>query len=286
MEIRYVTANGIRLCIRDYDGKGTTLVMLHGLTANGAAFDGLMAAGLPKMARVISVDLRGRGLSEAPATGYSIAQHAQDIAALLLSEGITNVVLAGHSFGAFLSWYLAVNYPDTVKAVVAMDAGMRMHPNTLEMLKPSLGRLGKHYPDFETYLNVVKQAPYLDFWDDAMASYYMADIKSLDEGGVMPIPKPANMTEAATLVLSEPWPTLIPQVSQPVLMVYAPGIYALNAPLLPEPYALETAQLLRNCTLEKVPGNHQTMLYGEGALAICTAVQNFLAHNGLLQNTA
>lgn len=284
MEIRFVTAKGIRLCVRDYGGKGATMVLLHGLTANGAAFDGLIAAGLPAMARVISVDLRGRGLSDAPATGYGMGQHAQDIAALLTAEGFTNVVLAGHSFGAFLSWYLAVNYPDKVKAVVAMDAGLRMHPDTLAMLQPSLGRLGRQYPDFEAYLNQVKAAPYLSFWDDAMASYYMADIKTLDEGGVMPIPKPANMTEAATLVLSEPWPTLIPQVNQPVLMVYAPGIYELNAPLLPEPFALETARLLQNCTLEKVPGNHQTMLYGDGAKAICAAIQSFLAKHGLLQN--
>jgi hypothetical protein len=152
------------------------------------------------------------------------------------------------------------------------------------MLQPSLGRLGKQYPNFQTYLNQVKTAPYLNFWDDAMTSYYMADIRPLVEGGVMPIPKPENMTEAATLVLSEPWPTLILQVKQPVLMIYAPGIYAFNAPLLPEPFALETARLLQNCTLEKVPGNHQTMLYGDGAKAICAAIQSFLVQHGLLQN--
>jgi hypothetical protein len=76
--------------------------------------------------------------------------------------------------------------------------------------------------------------------------------------------------------LGEPWEDILASVEQPAILINAPGIYTLNAPLLPEENAMETVNLMKNCIYAKVPGNHQTMLYGEGAKEIVQIIHYFL----------
>ena len=75
---RHVTANGISIHLRDHPGAEPPIVLLPGITANLHNFDGLIDAGLAPRFRVVGLDLRGRGLSDKPAHGYSIAEHAAD----------------------------------------------------------------------------------------------------------------------------------------------------------------------------------------------------------------
>jgi pimeloyl-ACP methyl ester carboxylesterase len=276
MEIEFCTANGITLHALKYGGNGPDLLLLHGLTANAFAFEGLINNGLTDYANVFSVDLRGRGLSDAPETGYTMEESAKDILGVMDHIGIAHCILAGHSYGAFLSWYMAAHYPERVEAVIAMDAAMRMNPRTLEMLGPSLSRLGQVYKDVDTYLQGVKQAPYLHFWDDDMLSYYHGDLKTLEDGSVMPRPNPVQMAEAAKQVLAEPWFEILQKVKQPVLMVHAKENYTFGEPLLPEAFAKETAAVFTDIDFVQVPGNHQTMLYGAGASKTVDFIRDFL----------
>ncbi|MGH9839795.1 MAG: alpha/beta fold hydrolase, partial [Blastocatellia bacterium] len=84
---RFAQVNGIRLHYLDHNGGQPALVFLPGLTANARAFDSVIAAGPSPQFRVLALDLRGRGLSDKPATGYSIAEHAADVIALLDALG-------------------------------------------------------------------------------------------------------------------------------------------------------------------------------------------------------
>ena len=56
----------------------------------------LIAAGLAEKLRVIAVDLRGRGLSDKPSSGYSLRDHVSDLLGLLDADG-------GEVHGSFLS---------------------------------------------------------------------------------------------------------------------------------------------------------------------------------------
>ncbi|RYZ26362.1 MAG: alpha/beta fold hydrolase, partial [Sphingobacteriales bacterium] len=111
-------------------GSKHTLVLIHGLTANAHAFDGLIAHGLTKHFRLISPDLRGRGLSSKPAFRYTLEDHAQDILGLLDHLEIERALLGGHSYGGLLSVYLAANYPQRVEKLVILDAAAEMNPNS------------------------------------------------------------------------------------------------------------------------------------------------------------
>ncbi|WP_132054126.1 alpha/beta fold hydrolase [Pseudocnuella soli] len=276
MKSNYVVANNIRLHYLDYQGDGPTLILMHGLTSNAFCFEGLVAQGLTKGLRIISVDLRGRGLSDAPEHGYTMADHAADIIELMDALDISRAHVGGHSFGAWVSFYIAAHYPDRVEKLVLIDAAAQMHPDIMDMLRPVMTRLGKTYTSFDTYLKGATKAPFLTFWDPAMMAYYQADVAENSDGSVTQRSQPAHMTEAITQVLEEPWTDIISDIPHPALLFNAPDPYTLEAPLLPVPQALATVQLMQNCTYHEIRGNHLTMLYGEGARQIVKATQEFI----------
>jgi len=100
---RLETIGGLATHYLDYPGPEPAIVLLHGLSANANEFCGLVDAGLGKSHRVIAPDLRGRGKSGKPDSGYSMGQHAADVIALLDHLGLDRVVMGGHSFGALLA---------------------------------------------------------------------------------------------------------------------------------------------------------------------------------------
>lgn len=106
-------------------GKQSALTVfgLPGLGGSGAMWQAL-AEDLPE-AHVLSFDMRGRG-SAANATGPTgLRAHAKDVAAILEELDLTDVVLVGHSFGAFLAPLVAEEAPHRVKKVVLIDGGVR-----------------------------------------------------------------------------------------------------------------------------------------------------------------
>ncbi|WP_439504942.1 alpha/beta fold hydrolase [Sediminibacterium sp.] len=281
MQSKFVQTNGIQLHLLDSADDCVNqlepILFIHGLTANAHAFDAVIQSGLAGKCRIISVDLRGRGFSDQPITGYTMLDHAKDIIGLLNELAISSIHIVGHSFGGFLGLYLAIYYPDMVKKLVLLDAAVNMHPNTKEMLGPALGRLGKTFDSFNDYINKVKQAPYLSFWDEAMLSYYKADVFHNADGTVTPRSKPEHMMEAVLKgSLGLPWGEIIGLCKHETILINAPGIYNLGAALLPEELAKETVSLLPNAQYHQVAGNHQTMLYGEGAKQIAVLIQSFI----------
>ena len=281
MQSKFIQTNGIQLHLLDSaidrDNSLESILFIHGLTANAYAFDAVIQSGLSEKYRIISVDLRGRGLSDQPITGYTMHDHAKDIVGMLAELDISSIHIVGHSFGGFLGLYLAIYHPEVVNKLVLLDAAVNMHPNTKEMLGPALGRLGKTFDSFNDHINKVKHAPYLSFWDEAMLSYYKADVFLNANGTVTPRSKPEHMMEAVLKgSLGMPWGEIIGLCKHESILINAPGIYNLGAALLPEELAKETVSLLPNAQYHQVSGNHQTMLYGEGAKQIAALIQSFI----------
>jgi pimeloyl-ACP methyl ester carboxylesterase len=273
----FLETNGIRLHYVEYGVGGPLLILLHGLTANAYAFEGIAAEGLDKHFRVVAVDLRGRGLSDAPVGDYAMESHARDILGLLDAFGAQKASFVGHSFGGLLSFYLGAHYPERVDRLVILDAAARMNPRAPEMLSFRLSSLDMLYPTMGDYMSAVKAAPYNKFWSKMMDTYYDADVAEQEGGGVMPRPRLANIIQASMGVGAIDWPELVPLVKAPVLLVNAVEEYTLGEALLPAELAKETVEMLTNGRMITVAGNHQTMLYGEGARGIVEAVVDFLA---------
>ncbi len=193
----FVETNGIRLHYLDHGGEGPVLVMLPGLTANAHSFDGLVHAGLTEVARVLALDMRGRGESDAPASGYTIEDHAGDVLGLLDALGLDRVVIVGHSFGGLLAYWLAANHPDRVDRCVAIDAPAELDPAMIEQIKPSLDRLERIYPSWDDYLALVQSMPYFaeGGWDDDVEQYFRADVRVRPDGTVQARCRPEHIEE-------------------------------------------------------------------------------------------
>lgn len=278
MQDQTIHSNGIDIHYLEYAPQPglPALLLLHGLTANAHAFDGLMIRGLHRHFRVIVPDLRGRGKSDKPDEGYRFEDHAQDLLGMLDQLQIGTTIICGHSYGGFLGVYLAVHYPQRVKQLILLDAAVRMNPRLPEMLLPTLSRLGKTYASFDAYLAQMKAAPHNTFWEPAMEDYYRADIITHEDGTVTPRSKLAHIIAISQGTAAEPWTELFPVLQQPLLLLHATGNYALEEPLLPLQQAEETLALVPQCRYIPIPGNHQTMLYGQGAAVIVQTLRELL----------
>ena len=272
----FIQTNDIQLHYLDHPGKEPPIVLLHGLTANAHSFDGLVRAGLPN--RLLAVDLRGRGLSEKPDSGYGLEDHAEDIIGLLDELGLDQVVLGGHSFGGLLTAYITAHYPERVSRCLLLDAGF-LHPQVRELIQPSLDRLGQTVPSWEIYRDAVQAAPYWQgYWDAEVEAFYRADVQIMEDGRVKARTRPEAIIEAIDHALSEPWPEHMGKVQQPALMLNAPGAIGPpgTLPILPYEMAQETMEALPNCKYIRIPGNHFTMLYGPNAAEIVDAISGFI----------
>jgi pimeloyl-ACP methyl ester carboxylesterase len=276
---RFARVNGIRLHFLDHQGEGHPIILLPGLTANANCFDGLIRAGLGARFRVLALDLRGRGLSDKPESGYTMAEHASDVIGLLDALELKGVMVGGHSFGGLLTIYLAAKYPEYVSRLVILDAGAGLVNNTTrELIKPSLDRLGKNVSSWDEYIGFMKRAPFYEgWWDPTIESYYRADVEHNEDGSVRARSRPENIVEAIDRVMDEDWFKLIARVRQPAILIHAPEPFGPSGfpSVLSEKDAIATHEALADSRYEKVPGNHMTMLYGRGALSITRLIYEF-----------
>jgi pimeloyl-ACP methyl ester carboxylesterase len=265
----YLDVNGIKLHYIEYpNATKPKLLLLHGLTANALTFNGLIEAGLNKHWHVIAIDFRGRGNSTKRAFKYSITDHGNDIIGLLDFLQIDNIAVAGHSFGGLMSTWLAYRHANRVNRLWILDAAPAMNPKTPQMLMPALSRVDKKYENFDAFLTAIKNSEYMIKWDDAMLPYYKADVDELKDGRVECKSDIADIVQISTHVGMEPWSKYFSSLTQQVTLIVATDAYTLGEPILPMYLAERAASNMRDAEVIEVPGNHQTMLFGEGARRI------------------
>jgi N-formylmaleamate deformylase len=115
-----VTTNGIRMHYTRSGGAKSPLVLAHGFSDDGLCWTPVAEA-LASDYDVIMVDARGHGQSDAPAQGYSPADHAADYAGLIAALGLRRPAALGHSMGAATALMLAGMYPDVPRAILLED---------------------------------------------------------------------------------------------------------------------------------------------------------------------
>jgi pimeloyl-ACP methyl ester carboxylesterase len=109
-------------------GSGRPVLLLHGFPDRAEMWRGVAPALQRAGLRTLAVDLPGFGESSAPAgrRHYRANRVVGQIAQLLSSLGVDGPVdVVGHDWGAYLSWYMALERPDLVRRHVALSVG---HP--------------------------------------------------------------------------------------------------------------------------------------------------------------
>jgi N-formylmaleamate deformylase len=113
-------ANGVELHYLRTGGDKPPVVLLHGLTANGACWTPLARA-LESDYDVVLPDARGHGKSGVPANGYRYENLAADVVGLMAALGLTAPVLLGHSMGGMTAAVVASQNPRLLKGLVLVD---------------------------------------------------------------------------------------------------------------------------------------------------------------------
>ena len=267
--MRKVNGDGITIQLAVWEGKGSQVLCVHGLTANCRCWD-VMASSLAPGKTILAIDLRGRGLSDKPASGYSMRHHIQDIFCVLDDLKQEKMVLMGHSLGAFISLAFAAHYPERTEKVILIDGGGQLSQDQWEKvtvaIKPSLDRLGQVFPSFEAYVTLMKQAPFLQPWSQAIENYFQYESEAV-EGGLRSRINPANIQEEIKNIQQEEPSEYYPKVSCPVLILRATnGILSSDDLVLPESAVQKMVSKISNAQRADIDGtNHFSILFQPNA---------------------
>jgi len=261
--------DGVEINLAVWEGEGNDILCIHGLTANCRCWDGI-ASSLSPLHRVWAMDLRGRGFSEKPSSGYSIDHHCRDIRALLGHLGIKRIALMGHSLGAYIALAYAAKYPEQVGNLILIDGGGKLSPEQAARvfagIKPSLDRLGQVFPTFEAYIDNMKKAPFLQPWSPLMDAYFRHEAEMFP-GGVRSRIQPAHIQEEASNLNRFEAEPLYRQIQCPALILRAPeGMLAKDDILLPEEVMDKMIRKIPGAKRLDLPGtNHFSILFAPSA---------------------
>jgi lipase len=271
----------VELAICRAGGGPDPVVCLHGITAQHRAFNAA-ARYLEPSRGLVGVDLRGRGDSDKPTSGYSLEAHAADVIRVLDHLDLQSAVLAGHSMGGFVALKTALMFPERVRALVLLDGGWPRVESTTEELteeeKQEAAALEEGLARAFKRLDMTFESPeaYLDFWfpdrnlkmDDLpqdLADYYLYDLGEV-EGGYRPkASRVAAEEDSPSVSSTSPTVEEMRGVSCPVALVRASqGFFPGSDPLISDEVRDAMATVLDIRTEILLEGaNHYTMLWPE-----------------------
>jgi len=119
----------------EIEGEGHPLVLIHGHTANLHLWDDQVPV-LSRSFRVVRYDVRGHGRSQAPPSGYSWANYAEDLRQLLVHLNINRAHLVGLSMGGAIALQFALDHPQMASALVLADSTLEGFPFSDEFAEP------------------------------------------------------------------------------------------------------------------------------------------------------
>jgi pimeloyl-ACP methyl ester carboxylesterase len=161
------------------------VVAAHGITGNSHSWLAVADA-LGDQARLLAVDLRGRGESRELPGPYGQRAHANDLIAVLDAVG-EQAIITGHSMGAWVVSRLVADNPERATAVVLVDGGLRIPGSegvdpqafTDAFLGVTLARLQMRFESPEAYEAWWREHPAFagsDVSDAVLAAYARHDL--------------------------------------------------------------------------------------------------------------
>lgn len=254
----WVDANGYRLHFLERGDRSLpSLLILPGITSPAITWD-FVARELASDHHVLTMDLRGRGLSDV-GTDFSSAALAEDVIASLPALGLENPAILGHSAGARVAVTLAALYPDARGPLVVADVplsgpGRAPYPTPIEPFLESIAkaREGATAEDMR---------PYFPTWTDEQLALRAEWLGTCDPDAVAAVHR--NFHEEDFF---EHWPA----VAAPVLFLWAGA-----APVVGPAGAAEAAAANPAAVVTELAGAGH-MLPWDDLAGFLTIVRDFL----------
>ena len=119
----YVQSKDAKIYYEVY-GKGQPLVLLHGGLFGSTVEMARIIDSLSVRFQVIAVSTRGHGKSEIGTEPLTLEQRANDVLAVIREVTSEKVTLLGFSDGGFTAYKFGSMYPDKVKKMIVIGAGI------------------------------------------------------------------------------------------------------------------------------------------------------------------
>jgi pimeloyl-ACP methyl ester carboxylesterase len=116
---RRVQANGIGFHVVEA-GAGAPVLLLHGWPQHWLVWRSIIPL-LAAQRRVICLDLRGFGWSDAPRGGYAKQALAEDVFAVLDALELERVDLVAHDWGAWIGFLMCIERPERIAHYLALN---------------------------------------------------------------------------------------------------------------------------------------------------------------------
>ncbi len=268
-----LAANGIRLEVEDHGPVGgEPLVLIMGLGMQLVAWhEGLVALLVARGFRVIRFDNRDIGLSQgfdeagvpllaldalrhtfglAVRSPYSIADMADDTAALLAALGLESAHVCGASMGGMIAQHLAVRHPQRVRSLTLMmtTSGARHLPQPRWNVQLSMLSRPKNPRALDSVL-----AHYVRLYKLIGSPGYPADDAWLHErlgSAVRRSHRPAAVARQLVAIAADgDRSALLPRIAAPTQV-----IHGLADPLVPAEAGRDLARRIAGAQLDLVEG--------------------------------
>lgn len=112
-----IASNGLQIHVEQRGVGDVALVFLHYWGGSSRTWRKVIAA-LPDRYRTVAPDHRGWGQSEAPASGYALADLAEDAQGVIAALGVRRYLLIGHSMGGKVAQLIAARRPEGLAGLV------------------------------------------------------------------------------------------------------------------------------------------------------------------------
>jgi pimeloyl-ACP methyl ester carboxylesterase len=117
---RTVRVRGVDFHVAEAGSGDDVVLCLHGWPQHWYEWRALMPA-LADTHRVLALDLRGFGWSDAPRDGYEKENLATDVLAVLDELGLDRVKLVGHDWGGWVGFLLCLRAPQRFERFLALN---------------------------------------------------------------------------------------------------------------------------------------------------------------------
>jgi pimeloyl-ACP methyl ester carboxylesterase len=128
---QWVQAGGVRLHYLEWGSADKTVVCLHGTSMQAHAWT-QFARDLQPAFRVIALNMRGHGLSDAPESGYTIPQYSDDLLHFADALRLGRFHLIGSSLGTQVALHFAAHHPGRVGRVVLSDPSLAIEQPAID----------------------------------------------------------------------------------------------------------------------------------------------------------
>jgi N-formylmaleamate deformylase len=176
----YVANDDVRLHYLEY-GAGDPIVVIPGITSPAITWE-FVAEKLADEHRLLLMDVRGRGLSDHPASGFELPDYADDVAALVRGLDLERPAVIGHSMGARIAAAFGVRHRDLAGPLVLVDPpltgpGRPEYPTSLEAFMQQVA-------DAKAGATIEEARPFFPTWSDEQLQLRVEWLPTCDETAV------------------------------------------------------------------------------------------------------